>query len=78
MRDLDSAVGRLDNIFMSLYVIIAVLIIAVALVSPIPVMVYPLLIVPAGGSIAYPHHRSGDYHPRYVGPSKRPELGPCV
>lgn len=33
MRDLDSAVGRLDNIFMSLYVIIAALILAVALVS---------------------------------------------
>jgi len=32
MRDLDSAVGRLDNILMSLYVIIAVLIIAVAFV----------------------------------------------
>ncbi|TFK26462.1 hypothetical protein FA15DRAFT_667337 [Coprinopsis marcescibilis] len=31
MRDLDSAVGRLDNIFMSLYVVIAALIIAVAL-----------------------------------------------
>lgn len=31
MRDLDSAVGRLDNILMSLYVIIAALIIAVAL-----------------------------------------------
>jgi hypothetical protein len=36
MRDLDSAVGRLDNIFMSLYVIIFVLIIAVALVSIVP------------------------------------------
>lgn len=34
MRDLDSAVGRLDNIFMSLYVIVVLLIIAVALVSP--------------------------------------------
>ena len=33
MRDLDSAVGRLDNIFMTLYVVIAALIIAVALVS---------------------------------------------
>lgn len=33
MRDLDSAVGRLDNILMSLYVIIAALIIAVAMVS---------------------------------------------
>jgi len=32
MRDLDSAVGRLDNIFMSVYVIIAALIIAVGLV----------------------------------------------
>lgn len=32
MRDLDSAVGRLDNIFMTLYVIIAAMIIAVALV----------------------------------------------
>ncbi|KAF8210292.1 hypothetical protein K438DRAFT_1903862 [Mycena galopus ATCC 62051] len=31
MQDLDSAVGRLDNIFMSLYVIVAILIIAVAL-----------------------------------------------
>ena len=36
MRDLDSAVGRLDNIFMSLYVIIAILIIAVALVRFVP------------------------------------------
>ncbi|KAI0256318.1 hypothetical protein BJV78DRAFT_1117812 [Lactifluus subvellereus] len=31
MRDLDSAVGRLDNLFMSIYVIIAILIIAVTL-----------------------------------------------
>ncbi|KIK67405.1 hypothetical protein GYMLUDRAFT_156530 [Collybiopsis luxurians FD-317 M1] len=31
MQDLDSAVGRLDNIFMSLYVVIAALIIAVVL-----------------------------------------------
>ncbi|KAI5123926.1 hypothetical protein M0805_006343 [Coniferiporia weirii] len=31
MRDLDSAVGRLDNIFMSLYVVVACLIIAVVL-----------------------------------------------
>ena len=30
MRDLDSAVGRLDNIFMSVYVIIALLVFAVA------------------------------------------------
>jgi hypothetical protein len=44
MRDLDSAVGRLDNIFMSVYVIIAALIIAVGLVriaqcrSSIPIL----------------------------------------
>ena len=33
MQDLDSAVGRLDNILMSLYVIVAALIIAVCLVG---------------------------------------------
>lgn len=32
MRDLDSAVGRLDNLLMSVYVVVAILIIAVALV----------------------------------------------
>jgi hypothetical protein len=31
MMDMDSAVGRLDNLLMSLYVVIAALIIAVAL-----------------------------------------------
>jgi hypothetical protein len=36
MQDLDSAVGRLDNILMSLYVVIAALIIAVALVQYSP------------------------------------------
>ncbi len=33
MRDLDSAVGKLDNILMSVYTIVALVIIAVALVS---------------------------------------------
>ena len=33
MRDLDSAVGRLDNLFMSVYVVVAILIIAVTLVG---------------------------------------------
>jgi hypothetical protein len=33
MRDLDSAVGRLDNLFMSIYVVVAILIIAVTLVG---------------------------------------------
>jgi len=32
MKDIDSAVGRLDNILMSLYVIVAALIMAVSLV----------------------------------------------
>ena len=32
MRDLDSAVGRLDNLLMSVYVVVAALIIAVTLV----------------------------------------------
>jgi hypothetical protein len=33
MQDLDSAVGKLDDILMTLYVIIAILIVAVALVT---------------------------------------------
>lgn len=33
MQDLDSAVGKVDNILMTLYVIVAILIIAVALVT---------------------------------------------
>lgn len=33
MRDLDSAVGRLDNILMTVYAFVAVLIMAVTLVS---------------------------------------------
>ncbi|KAJ7096303.1 Mechanosensitive ion channel-domain-containing protein [Mycena epipterygia] len=39
MQDLDSAVGRLDNIFMSLYVVIAILIIAVALEAQVATLV---------------------------------------
>ncbi|KAJ7072310.1 Mechanosensitive ion channel-domain-containing protein [Mycena amicta] len=39
MQDLDSAVGRLDNIFMSLYVVIAILIIAVALQAQVATLV---------------------------------------
>jgi hypothetical protein len=34
MRDVDSAVGRLDNILMSVYLVVAALIIAVSLVCP--------------------------------------------
>ncbi|KAJ6625628.1 Mechanosensitive ion channel-domain-containing protein [Mycena sp. CBHHK59/15] len=39
MQDLDSAVGRLDNIFMSLYVVIAILIVAVALEAQVATLV---------------------------------------
>jgi hypothetical protein len=36
MHDLDSAVGKLDDILMTLFAIVAILIIAVALVTHIP------------------------------------------
>lgn len=39
MQDLDSAVGRLDNIFMSLYIVIVILIIAVALEAQVATLV---------------------------------------
>ncbi|KAI0318281.1 Mechanosensitive ion channel-domain-containing protein [Amylostereum chailletii] len=39
MRDLDSAVGRLDNIFMSLYVVVAILIIAVTLEAQLATLI---------------------------------------
>ncbi|KAJ6499283.1 Mechanosensitive ion channel-domain-containing protein [Mycena sanguinolenta] len=39
MQDLDSAVGRLDNIFMSVYAIIAILIIAVALEAQLATLI---------------------------------------
>ncbi|KAJ3490527.1 hypothetical protein NLJ89_g11426 [Agrocybe chaxingu] len=39
MRDLDSAVGRLDNILMSLYVVVAILIVAVVLDASVTTLV---------------------------------------
>ena len=39
MRDLDSAVGRLDNILMSLYVVIAAVILAVALEAQVSTLI---------------------------------------
>lgn len=45
MQDLDSAVGRLDNILMSVYVIVAILIVAIALVANICIFSFaPVLI----------------------------------
>lgn len=41
MRDLDSAVGRLDNLLMSVYVVVAALIIAVTLVGELYYIDYP-------------------------------------
>lgn len=40
LSDLDSAVGRLDNLFMSLYVVVAALIIAVTLVGTFSSVLY--------------------------------------
>jgi hypothetical protein len=40
MRDLDSAVGRLDNLLMSVYVVVAALIIAVTLVGALYYIYY--------------------------------------
>lgn len=39
MKDLDSAVGRLDNILMSVYVIVSILIIAVALEAQLATLI---------------------------------------
>lgn len=39
MRDLDSAVGRLDNIFMSLYFVVAILIFAVMLDAQVATLI---------------------------------------
>jgi hypothetical protein len=69
MRDLDSAVGRLDNILMSVYVIVAILIIAIALVSFSFILPFPVLfshqllclnLTPSnliGSTIGYRSHR---------------------
>ena len=70
MRDLDSAVGRLDNILMSVYFIVAILIIAVALVSEwlICMSLWILLIVCGfvGSATCYFDHWRRHAHPRYV------------
>ena len=39
MRDLDSAVGRLDTIFMSLYFVVAILIFAVMLDAQVATLI---------------------------------------
>lgn len=64
MQDLDSAVGRLDNILMSVYVVVAVLIIAVALVSFVLHLCVLFVInlsfpPPPGSAIGHTHNRRG-------------------
>lgn len=55
MEDIDSAVGRLDNILISIYLVIAILIIAVALVSYSSLIfsVWRCFIFLPGSSVSY-------------------------
>ena len=67
MRDLDSAVGRLDNLFMSLYVVVAILIIAVTLVgAPFCVELTWIKLFCLGSRTCYLSHRDWQFDPRYV------------
>jgi hypothetical protein len=64
MRDLDSAVGRLDNILMSVYVVVAIMIIAVSLVGHISkqrLNVYALCIIGDSIVVACNRCRSPDH-----------------
>lgn len=65
MRDLDSAVGRLDNILMSLYFIIVILIFAVALVSPFPMAdaLVNSTDVSLGSASSHPDHQCWNTRP---------------
>jgi hypothetical protein len=67
MRDLDSAVGRLDNILMSVYVIVAVLIIAVTLVRLLQRLSKLDLVSPIlANATCYAGHRGRHFNPRSV------------
>lgn len=70
MRDLDSAVGRLDNILMTVYLFIVVLLLAVAFVRTSPsragVRARPLTRCRAGSATAHPGDDHGHVHPQYV------------
>jgi len=60
MRDLDSAVGRLDDLLMSVYVVVAILIIAVTLVgAPFRIKLTWTKPFCLGGRTCYPSH--GDW-----------------
>lgn len=68
MQNLDSAVGRLDNIFMSLYVLIAFIIFAAVLVKFS--QFYPYLLrcsrMKSGYTCGHPPYRRWSFVPRYV------------
>jgi len=67
MRDLDSAVGRLDNLLMSLYVVVAILIIAVMLVgTPFCVALSWTNHFCEGSATCYVNHRRWHFGPWHV------------
>ena len=66
MRDLDSAVGRLDNILMTVYFVVAILIIAVALVNFFLILTSTFLAIYTGGSTRYPRYRHRNFDPWFV------------
>ena len=66
MRDLDSAVGRLDNILMTVYFVVAILIIAVALVNFFLILTSTFLAIYTGGSTRYPRDRHRNFDPWFV------------
>ena len=69
MRDLDSAVGRLDNILMTVYLFIVVLLLAVAFVciKHHRIRTPPLIINSfAGSTTAHLGDHYRNVHPQYV------------
>ena len=74
MQDLDSAVGRLDNILMSVYVIISILIIAVALVGRSNVgserILTHLCVCYTGSAISVGNYWSRYFDTWYVAPAQ--------
>jgi len=67
LSDLDSAVGRLDNLFMSLYVIVAALIIAVTLVGTLFCVVLSWTKdLCLGSPTCFVNHRDWHFGPWYV------------
>lgn len=74
MRDLDSAVGRLDNILMTVYLFIVVLLLAVAFVriKHHRIRTSPLIIISVGSTTAHLGHHDRNVHPQYVAPPPTP------